>query len=347
MIHTTHYQSPLGDILLASQDGKLIGLWIEGQKLYLTDLDEGIIDNPTDPVLVQTQNWLNRYFAGDKPKPDELPLAPIGSDFRQQVWQILQTIPYGQTTTYKQIADTIAKKRGIKQMSAQAVGGAVGHNPISIIIPCHRVVGTDGSLTGYAGSLDKKTFLLHHEFTTTLPKIAEITDQDFGFNTPRAKTGITRFCTRILLFNDQNEICVVKSEKYDYLQLPGGGIEENETIGQALRRETEEETGYLINNIKPLGYTVEKREDARNAHDWERGISFVFKASPTRKVGTKYMPDEIEEGFTPIWINFDDFIKIQAQREGHIQSYSGNFSNRRDLAIAKYYTPKYKVSKSS
>ena len=167
MIHTSHYPSPLGDILLASQDGKLIGLWIEGQKPYLAELGEDIVENPTDPVLIQTRGWLDRYFTGDKPKPNELPLAPIGSGFRQQVWQILKTIPYGQTTTYKQIAETIAKKRGTKRMSAQAVGGAVGHNPISIIIPCHRVIGADGSLTGYAGGLDKKTFLLHHEFVTT------------------------------------------------------------------------------------------------------------------------------------------------------------------------------------
>ena len=167
MVHTSHYPSPLGDILLASQDGKLIGLWIESQKPYLAELGENIVENPTDPVLIQTRDWLDRYFTGDKPKPNELPLAPIGSDFRQQVWQILKTIPYGQTTTYKQIAETIAKKRGTKRMSAQAVGGAVGHNPISIIIPCHRVIGADGSLTGYAGGLDKKTFLLHHEFVTT------------------------------------------------------------------------------------------------------------------------------------------------------------------------------------
>ena len=163
MIYTTHYQSPFGNILLASKDGKLIGLWIEGQKHYLKTLNEQITENPNDPTLIKTKHWLNRYLKGDKPKPDELPLAPIGSDFRQQVWQILTTIPYGETTTYKKIAEIIARKRGIKQMSAQAVGGAVSHNPISIIIPCHRVIGSDGSLTGYAGGLDKKTFLLKHE----------------------------------------------------------------------------------------------------------------------------------------------------------------------------------------
>ena len=151
---------------MASKDGRLIGLWIEGQKHYLASLNEEATENPNNPVLIKTKHWLDRYFAGDKPKPEELPLAPIGSDFRQQVWQILRTIPYGKTNTYKQIAETVAKKRGIKQMSAQAVGGAVGHNPISIIIPCHRVIGSNGSLTGYAGGLDKKTFLLNHEQNT-------------------------------------------------------------------------------------------------------------------------------------------------------------------------------------
>lgn len=163
MIHTTYYQSPLGDILLASQDNKLIGLWIEGQKNYLASLNEKITQKPDDQTLIKTKHWLDRYFKGEKPMPSELPLGPIGSEFRQQIWQILQAIPYGETTTYKQIAETIASKRGIKQMSAQAVGGAVGHNPISIIIPCHRVIGSDGSLAGYAGGLDKKSFLLNHE----------------------------------------------------------------------------------------------------------------------------------------------------------------------------------------
>lgn len=163
MIYTTHYPSPLGDILLATEDNHLIGLWIERQKHYLADLKDKVTEDGNNPTLTQAKDWLDRYFNGEKPTPTELPLAPIGSDFRQQVWQILQTIPYGKTITYKQIATQIAKQRGTKQMSAQAVGGAVGHNPISIIIPCHRVIGSDGSLTGYAGGLDKKSYLLKHE----------------------------------------------------------------------------------------------------------------------------------------------------------------------------------------
>jgi len=163
MIYTTHCPSPLGDILLAAKDDKLIGLWIERQKHYLADLKDKVTEDGNNPTLTQAKDWLDRYFANQKPTSTELPLAPIGSEFRQQVWQILQTIPYGKTITYKQIATQIAKQRGTKQMSAQAVGGAVGHNPISIIVPCHRVIGSDGSLTGYTGGLDKKTYLLKHE----------------------------------------------------------------------------------------------------------------------------------------------------------------------------------------
>ena len=111
------------------------------------------------PVLEQTVKWLNLYFSGQEPDFTP-PLHLIGSEFRLAVWKMLLEIPYGQTTTYKELAGRIAEQRGIKTMSAQAVGGAVGHNPISIIVPCHRVLGTDGSLTGYAGGIDKKISLL-------------------------------------------------------------------------------------------------------------------------------------------------------------------------------------------
>lgn len=163
MIYTTHYKSPVGDILLASKDNKLIGLWIEGQKYYLSDLKEEIKQFDNDKILVKTKKWLDRYFNNEKPHIKELSLNPIGSEFRQAVWKILCDIPYGKVITYNDIAKQIAKQKGIKKMSAQAVGGAVGHNPISIIIPCHRVVGTKGSLTGYAGGIDKKVYLLKHE----------------------------------------------------------------------------------------------------------------------------------------------------------------------------------------
>ena len=162
MIYTTHYKSPIGDILLASKNNKLIGLWLEGQKYYLSNIKEEMIEEDTE-ILVKTKNWLDRYFKGEKPSINEFDLSPSGSDFRKKVWKILCGIPYGEVITYKDIAVTIAKQKGLKKMSSQAVGGAVSHNPISIIIPCHRVVGSNGSLTGYAGGIDKKVYLLKHE----------------------------------------------------------------------------------------------------------------------------------------------------------------------------------------
>jgi methylated-DNA-[protein]-cysteine S-methyltransferase len=163
MIYTTHYPSPLGDLLLAASDNALIGLWIKGQKYYLSDLKEPIEENNNLSVFHRTKEWLDLYFQKERPAVSMLKLAPIGSDFRQHVWKILCEIPYGQTVTYNDIAKRLARERGILKMSAQAVGGAVGHNPISIIIPCHRVVGSNGSLTGYAGGIDKKMFLLQLE----------------------------------------------------------------------------------------------------------------------------------------------------------------------------------------
>ena len=163
MIYTSHYLSPLGDILLASKNNELIGLWFEGQKYYLANMKEEMIEKNDEEILIKTKNWLDRYFQGEKPDVKELTLNPIGTDFRKDVWNILCEIPYGSTITYKEIAEKITKEKGLKSMSAQAVGGAVAHNPISIIIPCHRVVGSSGNLTGYAGGLDKKEYLLNLE----------------------------------------------------------------------------------------------------------------------------------------------------------------------------------------
>lgn len=162
MINVKHYTSPIGDILLASRNKKLIGSWFKGQKYYLANVSDEIIEKD-DETLIKTEEWLDAYFSGEKPLINELDLEPAGTEFRKEVWNILCEIPYGKTTTYKDIADQIAKKRGIEKMSAQAVGGAVGHNPISIIIPCHRVVGSNGDLTGYAAGIEKKKFLLKHE----------------------------------------------------------------------------------------------------------------------------------------------------------------------------------------
>ncbi len=161
MIYTQTYHSPLGNILLAADETGLIGLWLEGQKYFGGHLPAERLEQET-PILTEVRRWLDIYFTGAEPDFTP-PLHPIGSEFRQAVWQLLLQIPYGQTTTYGELARQMAAKMGRETMSAQAVGGAVGHNEISIIIPCHRVVGTGGSLTGYAGGLDKKIRLLELE----------------------------------------------------------------------------------------------------------------------------------------------------------------------------------------
>lgn len=163
MLYSAIFSSPLGPIWAVADEKNLIGLWIEGQTHGIADLSEAPIKNSPSEILCRTRDWLDRYFAGECPSPCELPLAPQGSDFRKAVWQCLLEIPYGETTTYGAIAKRIAHMQDKATMSAQAVGGAVGHNPISIIIPCHRVIGTDGSLTGYDGGLDIKRYLLKHE----------------------------------------------------------------------------------------------------------------------------------------------------------------------------------------
>lgn len=126
-------------------------------------MKEEIKENKNERILIKTKKWLDEYFNGKKPEISELDLAPNGSEFAKNVWEILCEIPYGKVTTYGEIAKKMAKIMHKEKMSAQAVGGAVGHNPISIIIPCHRVVGANGSLTGYAGGIDKKIYLLKHE----------------------------------------------------------------------------------------------------------------------------------------------------------------------------------------
>ena len=161
MIYTSNYASPLGGILLAADEIGMRGLWFDGQKYFARDLPAERIEQNT-PVLMEAERWLDIYFAGKD--PDFVPpLHPVGSPFRQAVWEILLQIPYGKTVTYGDISKQLAEKTGLERMAAQAVGGAVGHNEISIIIPCHRVVGTNGSLTGYAGGIDKKIRLLELE----------------------------------------------------------------------------------------------------------------------------------------------------------------------------------------
>ena len=159
--YTCTIETPLGAMTAAATEDGLAGLWFIGQTYYPAATGPWIID-PDRPVFAALRLALSRYFAGEG-MDDGVPLAPQGSPFRLTVWEALRKIPYGETVTYGDLARRIARSRGIDAMSAQAVGGAVGHNPISILIPCHRVVGSDGSLTGYAGGLDRKEALLRLE----------------------------------------------------------------------------------------------------------------------------------------------------------------------------------------
>lgn len=153
--------SPLGGILLAADADGLTGLWFVGQKYFARTLDAQNEEKET-PVLACARAWLDIYFSGRNPE-FQVPLHVTGTEFQHRVWKILCAVPYGQTTTYGAIAGRIAAQDGRERMSAQAVGGAVGRNPVSIIVPCHRVMGSRGSLTGYAGGLEKKNALLKIE----------------------------------------------------------------------------------------------------------------------------------------------------------------------------------------
>ena len=161
MTYTMRYDSPLGGILLAADDAGLTGLWFEGQKYFARTLTETCVQRKTS-VLQSASHWLEIYFGGAQPEFTP-PLHPAGSPFQCAVWELLGQIPYGGTTTYGALAGHLAARRGLASMSAQAVGGAVGRNPVSIIIPCHRVVGASGSLTGYAGGIERKIELLRLE----------------------------------------------------------------------------------------------------------------------------------------------------------------------------------------
>lgn len=153
MEFVSRYQSPVGLLWLTSDGRALTGLWMRE-----------VPGDPEDlPIFDQVHHWLDAYFRGEAPAMDGLSLSPAGTEFQIMIWNILLTIPFGSTRTYGSIAREAAAKMGKKTMSAQAVGGAVGRNPISIIIPCHRVLGAGGKLTGYAGGLDKKIWLLGHE----------------------------------------------------------------------------------------------------------------------------------------------------------------------------------------
>lgn len=162
MLYKMYYNSPLGKLLLISDEENLKVLKLECSKFYNNCEDEKILENNSLDILNKTKIWLDKYFKGENPAINEIPLKPEGSEFRQSVWKILCDIPYGTTITYGEIAKKLSKSTG-KKIGGQPVGGAVGHNPIGIIIPCHRVVGVNGNLTGYAGGIQNKIKLLELE----------------------------------------------------------------------------------------------------------------------------------------------------------------------------------------
>lgn len=160
-IYTHNYQSPLGEIVIASDDTAITGLWLVGQRHFDIEV-EGCITDKDLPIFDEVSRWLDIYFTGNN--PGEIPAVRMnGTPFQLEVWQILQAVPYGKLITYREIAELIAKKRGITKMSACAVGNAVGRNPVSILVPCHRVVGSSGKMTGYAGGIERKVKLLKLE----------------------------------------------------------------------------------------------------------------------------------------------------------------------------------------
>lgn len=163
MLYTSCYSSPLGQLLLAGDEAGLTGLWFEGQKYYPRSLPPAYEARGL-PLFEAARRWLDQYFAGREPDI-AVPLHFTGTAFQNEVWALLCEIPYGRTATYGEIAARLAAKRGVPHLSAQAVGGAVGRNKISLLVPCHRVIGANGSLTGYAGGLDRKARLLALERT--------------------------------------------------------------------------------------------------------------------------------------------------------------------------------------
>lgn len=160
--YLTAYKSPVGDLTLASDGENLTGIWFDGQRHDRTTVGADAAKEEALPVFKLTRKWLDIYFSGKNPSFTP-PLRVYGSDFRRLVADIMLTISFGKTMTYGEIGREVARRMGRPHMSAQAVGGAVGHNPIGIIIPCHRVIGANGSLTGYAGGLERKIFLLRNE----------------------------------------------------------------------------------------------------------------------------------------------------------------------------------------
>ena len=162
MHYLSHYESPLGAMTMASDGEHLTGLWFDGQKYDRSTISDEAVVQPLLPVFTQTARWLDAYFEGTDTGFTP-PIRVEGSDFKKMVTAIMLSIPFGATSTYARIATEVARRTGRRHMSAQAVGGAVGHNPIALIVPCHRVLASDGSLRGYAGGVDRKEWLLKME----------------------------------------------------------------------------------------------------------------------------------------------------------------------------------------
>ena len=161
--YSTRYSSPVGELTLVADTQSLVSLWLPSQKYYNTSISERSAEKPDLPLFAIIKTWLDHYFGGQPDPISILPLAPSGSPFRLLVWRKLTEIPYGEVTSYGAIARQLAMEMGKSKIAAQAVGGAIGHNPISIIIPCHRVIGSDGSLTGFGGGIQTKWSLLELE----------------------------------------------------------------------------------------------------------------------------------------------------------------------------------------
>ena len=178
MHYVSHYESPLGAMTMASDGEHLTGLWFDGQKYDRSTIDGNAELKPHLPVFTQTAQWLDAYFEGTDPGFTP-PIRVEGSDFKTMVTSIMLAIPFGATSTYARIAAEVARRTGRKQMSAQAVGGAVGRNPIVLIVPCHRVLASDGSLRGYAGGVDRKEWLLERE-GVNMPGLSAPPDADDG-----------------------------------------------------------------------------------------------------------------------------------------------------------------------
>lgn len=162
MLYGSEYRSPVGKMSLVCDETALIGLWLNGQKHFHAGICEPIFQQETE-ILLRTKTWLDKYFGGETSDDLEIPMNPQGTVFQKHVWQLVREIPYGAVCTYGQLAQRLARDTDAGKMSAQAVGGAVGRNPILLLIPCHRVIGADGSLTGYAGGIETKQWLLRHE----------------------------------------------------------------------------------------------------------------------------------------------------------------------------------------